>query len=96
MADEALGVKQEIDAKSIEFTTTPLDAPTVHIDGMQGILNMGGTVKLTFYEDVLNTKSATPQRRHVVTLAMSELHFREIAGYLKKVIEQDVDGDGAK
>lgn len=89
MTDEELGKKHEVDPKTIEFVTTPIDAPTIHVDGMQGILSNAGTIKITFYEDTLDTKALEAKRRHVVTLAMSEQAFKEIASYLSKTLERD-------
>ena len=96
MSDQELGKKQEVDPKSIEFVTTPVDAPTIHIDGMQGILSSAGTIKISFYEDTLDTNAQKAKRRHVVTLAMSEQAFKEIAGYLSKTLEQDFGSGGTK
>ncbi|WP_147274876.1 hypothetical protein [Ferruginivarius sediminum] len=96
MADEESPKKErrELRSEDIEFTSTPVDAETIFVDGIQGFISSSGVVKITFYEDRLDTKENTVKRKHVITLAMSNPRFKEISSHMG-VISEGLDDDAS-
>lgn len=58
---------------SVEFTSRATDAPTIYCDGVLFATRLGSTVRITFFENILEAKDAAfpgLKARHVLNLVM--------------------------
>lgn len=74
----------------LPVSTTPLDAPTMFVDGVKGVVLSQSVVRLGFIEHVLDTneKPGTPESikgRHVVNLVLDHHAFLSVMELLERV-----------
>lgn len=69
----------------IPLVTNATDHPTVFADGVWFAANLGGTIRITFLENILepqNSLNPGMKSRHVGTLAMPREGFNAMVQYL--------------
>lgn len=72
----------------IPLGTSAADFPTVYADGCMFAARLGSTVRLTFYETIVEASDATfpgPKNRHVGTLVLPVEGFDGMMRYLAEV-----------
>lgn len=75
-----------VDARSLEFTTTPLDADTIYADGVKGVVVTPHVTKISFYEQVNNVVGGV-SGRHVVTIVLPLDQFVAVVEHLNDVVQ---------
>lgn len=77
---------------AVDIQTTPMSAPTIYVDGIKGVVVQAGVIKISFFEQVIDTDNAGKiLGRHVVTLAMPNEQLAPIAKLLRRVADDEAD-----
>lgn len=85
MSDDRTGVPEDQADKPLPVATSSMDYPTIFADAVWFATNLGGVVRIQFLENQLEpTNSPAPglKARHVGTLAMPRIGFKNMVAYL--------------
>lgn len=71
--DDILGAKTPSEPPPVQLVTSATDAPTIYADGVLFATRLGSTVRLSFFENILEARDAPSpglKARHVLNLVL--------------------------
>jgi|GEM_PF-6492419 hypothetical protein len=69
------------------FSTSPLDAEIVFVDGMRDVIVLDGAARLSFFQARLDSKSGGPVGVHTLSLAMTTVSLKKFYNNLSALMD---------
>lgn len=75
------------DGMEMSFSTSPIDADIVFVDGMRDVMVHGGAARLSLYQARLDSKTGGPVGVHTLSLAMTTASLKIFSITLAAVVD---------